>query len=446
MTIPVREHTCVFGLGWGDEGKGKVVDLLCPAFDVVVRFNGGANAGHTVCVGEEKFALHLLPTGVLHESITSVIGPGVVVDPMQLIKEIDELAARGINVLGRLCISDRAHLVLAYHKLEDQLGERSAAGNKIGTTARGIGPCYADKMRRTTAVRFADLLCEEGLEERIRSIVARRRLMLKAVFGDDGGLDEAVVLSDVRTARARLAGNVCDTTTLLQDSMDAGKIVLFEGANGTLLDVDHGTYPFVTSSSTGPHGIGNGAGIPAASVTRVVGTMKAYATRVGSGPFVSELIDEVGDRIRVQGHEFGTTTGRPRRCGWFDAVSGRHAARLTGTTDVALMHLDTLGGFDEVGICIAYRLDGKTLKAPPSHTSQLEAAEPVIEYVPGWKENLRSVRRYEDLPQPARAYIERIELLLGVPVSLIGVGPERSQVLVRGALRRVISLPESTTA
>ncbi len=440
------EHTCVFGLGWGDEGKGKVVDLLCPAFDIVVRFNGGANAGHTVCVGSEKFALHLLPTGALHESITSVIGPGVVVDPMQLIKEIDEFASRGMDVLARLRISDRAHLVLPYHKLEDQLGEKRAAGKKIGTTARGIGPCYADKMKRTTAVRFADLLYESDLDERIRSIVARRRSMLKALFDDDGGLDEDAVLSDVMTARKRLAGNVCDTTTLLHDAMDAGKIVLFEGANGTLLDVDHGTYPFVTSSSTGPHGIGNGAGVPAACVTRVVGTMKAYATRVGSGPFVSELTNEIGDRIRVQGNEFGTTTGRPRRCGWFDAVSGRHAARLTGTTDVAMMHLDTLGGFDEVGICIAYRLDGETLTVPPSHTRQLEAAEPVIEYMPGWKENLRSVRRYEDLPTSAKDYIERIELLLGVPVSIIGVGPERSQVLVRGALQQVISVPEPTTA
>jgi len=446
MTAPVREHTCVFGLGWGDEGKGKVVDLLCPAFDVVVRFNGGANAGHTVCVGSEKYALHLLPTGVLHETITSVIGPGVVVDPTQLIKEIDDLASRGLDVLGRLRVSDRAHLVLAYHKLEDQLGEQQAAGKKIGTTARGIGPCYADKMKRTTAVRFADLLHDPNLEERVRAIVARRRAMLRATFGEDGGVDEDAVVAEVMTARTRLAGNICDTTTLLHDAMDNGKSVLFEGANGTLLDVDHGTYPFVTSSSTGPHGIGNGAGVPAASVKRIIGTMKAYATRVGSGPFVSELKDDVGDRIRVQGQEFGTTTGRPRRCGWFDAVSGRHAVRLTGTTDVAMMHLDTLGGFDEVGICIAYRLGEKTLTAPPSHAAQLEAAEPVIEYMPGWKENLRSVRRYEDLPRQAKDYIERIELLLGAPVSIVGVGPERSQVLVRGALQQVISVPESTTA
>ncbi len=447
MTKPTRKNACVFGLGWGDEGKGKVVDLLCPTFDIVVRFNGGANAGHTVWVGDEKFALHLLPIGVLHETITSVIGPGVVVDPVQLISEIDGLAARGIAVGSRLKISDRAHLVLPYHKLEDQLGEKSAAGDKkIGTTARGIGPCYADKMKRSTAVRFADLIHDDDLESRVRSIVADRQTMLRALFDDDGGLDADAVIADVMMAKTRLGGNICDTTTFLHDSMDDQKTVLFEGANGTLLDVDHGTYPFVTSSSTGPHGIGNGAGVPAARVSTVVGTMKAYATRVGSGPFVSELTGDMGDKIRQQGNEFGTTTGRPRRCGWFDAVSGRHAVRLTGTTDIALMHLDTLGGFDQVGICVAYRLDGKDLASPPAHASQLEAAEPVIEFMPGWPSDLRSIRSFEDLPQAARGYVERLEVLLGAGVSIIGVGPERSQVLLRGDLRDITPSPETTIA
>lgn len=447
MTKTARKHACVFGLGWGDEGKGKVVDLLCPAFDVVVRFNGGANAGHTVCVGDEKFALHLLPIGVLHDTMTSVIGPGVVVDPVQLISEIDGLAARGIDVGQRLKISDRAHLVLPYHKLEDQLGEKQAGGDKkIGTTARGIGPCYADKMKRTTAVRFADLIHDPHLEPRIRSIVDRRQLMLRAVFGDDGGLDANAVMADVMAAKTRLTDLICDTTSFLHDAMDENKTVLFEGANGTLLDVDHGTYPFVTSSSTGPHGIGNGAGVSPAMISHVVGTMKSYATRVGSGPFVSELTDDTGDRIRTQGHEFGTTTGRPRRCGWFDAVSGRHAVRLTGTTDVALMHLDTLGGFDRVGICVAYQLHGKNLSAPPAHASQLEASKPVIEFMPGWTGDLRSARCFADLPQPARDYIERIEALLGTHVSIIGIGPERSQVLLRGPLRDFIPSPETTTA
>lgn len=447
MSNAAGKNACVFGLGWGDEGKGKVVDLLCPAFDIVVRFNGGANAGHTVCVGEEKFALHLLPIGALHESITSVIGPGVVVDPVQLISEIDALTARGIAFGGRLKISDRAHLVLSYHKLEDQLSEKRASGStKIGTTARGIGPCYADKMKRTAAVRFADLLHDRDLEARVRSIVEQRRRMLRALFDDDGGLDADAVIADVMMAKSRLGDCICDTTTYLHDAMDERKRLLFEGANGTLLDVDHGTYPFVTSSSTGPHGIGSGAGVPSALVSHVVGTMKSYATRVGSGPFVSELKDDTGDRIRQQGHEFGTTTGRPRRCGWFDAVSARHAVRLTGTTDIALMHLDTLGGFDKVGICVAYRLDGQHLTAPPAHASQLEACEPVIEFMPGWSSDLGSVRTFDDLPEPARRYVERLEALLGAAVSIIGLGPERSQVLVRGPLLDLVPSSEATTA
>jgi len=446
MTKDARDHCCVFGLGWGDEGKGKVVDLLAPAFDVVVRFNGGANAGHTVCVGDQKFALHLLPTGVLHETCLSVIGPGVVVDPLQLIDEVDGLAARGLDVQDRLRISDRAHLVLAYHKLEDQLGEQSAGGAKIGTTARGIGPCYADKMRRSSAVRFADLVHEPDLQQRVRAIVSQRRSMLSALYGHDGGLDEQRVVDDVTRARAKLAANVCDTSSLLYCAIDGGKVILFEGANGTLLDVDHGTYPYVTSSSTGPHGIATGAGVAAGVVTRIVGTMKAYATRVGSGPFVSELTDAVGDQIRNRGHEFGTTTGRARRCGWFDAVSARQVIRLTGTTDIALMHLDTLGGFDQVGICTAYRLDGKTLTVPPAHAGLLQAAEPVIEYLPGWPEAIRGARRFEDLPPAAVNYVLRIEQLFGVPVSIAGLAPERSQVLLRGPLERMIPAPATSGA
>ncbi len=443
MSANKPPHTCVFGLSWGDEGKGKIVDLLCPAFDIVVRFNGGANAGHTVCVGDEKFALHLLPTGALHENALGVIGPGVVVDPIALIVEIDGLAARGIDVSGRLKISDRACLVLAYHKIEDQLSERAAGdAGKIGTTSRGIGPCYADKMRRTTAVRFADVVNEPDLVDRVKRIVASRKATLAAAYGGDGGLSADTVLADLATTRARLSSLVCDTTTLLHQAMDAGRAVLFEGANGVLLDVDHGTYPFVTSSSTGPHGIGPGAGVPPSRVTRLIGVTKAYATRVGGGPFVSELKGAVGDRIREGGHEYGTTTGRPRRCGWFDAIAGRYAARISGVTDVALLHLDTLSGFDEVGVCTAYRCDGRTLTAPPASAAMLERCEPVIEYAPGWSGDLRGVRRFEDLPKNALAYIERIESLLDAPVSLVGVGPERSQTLVRGSLRDLVAVPD----
>lgn len=440
-------HTCVFGMSWGDEGKGKIVDLLCPAFDVVVRFNGGANAGHTVCVGSESFALHLLPSGVLHEGVTGVIGPGVVVDPLQLLKEIDELAARGIDVQGRLKISDRAHLVLAYHRIEDHLSESAAkAGRKIGTTARGIGPCYSDKTKRTTAVRFADLVGDEGLEDRVRSLVDKRRAAFTAIYGEDGGLSADSVINDLRIAKDRLAKLVCDSSDFLHGEIDAGKSLLFEAANGALLDVDHGTYPFVTSSSTGPHGIGPGAGVPATLVARRIGVLKAYATRVGSGPFVSELVDATGDRIREQGHEYGTTTGRPRRCGWFDAVAGRYAARLCGVTDVALLHLDTLSGFDRVGICTGYMLDGTLIESPPALAQTLERIEPVVEYLPGWSEDLRSIRNFADLPENAKKYVLHIESLLGSPISLIGVGPDRSQTLLRGEMQGVVVVPEPSAA
>jgi adenylosuccinate synthase len=432
MTRNNSNHTCVFGLGWGDEGKGKIVDMLCPDFDYVVRFNGGANAGHTVWVGPEKFALHLLPTGVLHEKVIGVIGPGVVVDPIALIAEIDGLASRGMDVTGRLRISDRASLVLAYHKLEDQLSEQAAGeGGKIGTTARGIGPCYADKMRRTSAIRFIDLAYETNLQERARKIVAARQAALRAMYGSDGGLSADAVVADLEKARQRLGPLVADTTTLLLTEMDAGKAVLFEGANGVLLDVDHGTYPYVTSSSTGPHGIGPGAGVPPSRVGRMIGVTKAYATRVGGGPFVSELNDSVGQQIRERGREYGTTTGRPRRCGWFDAVAGRYAARVSGVTDVALLHLDTLSGFDRVGVCTGYRCGEATFRTPPASPQVLTTCSPVVEYLPGWSGDLSRIRRYSALPDQARAYVDRIETLLSARVSLIGVGPDRSQTLTR---------------
>ena len=439
-------HTCVFGLGWGDEGKGKIVDLLCPGFDIVVRYNGGANAGHTVCVGSETFALHLLPTGALHADVISVIGPGVALDPVQLVQEIDHLSQRGIDVLSRLKLSDRAHLVLAYHKLEDHLSERAAAASgRIGTTARGIGPCYADKMKRSTAVRVADLVYDSDIDDRIRKLVGARKALFQSLYGDDGGLDADAVVADLSAARQRLSATVCDTTVFLHEAMAAGQTILFEGANGILLDVDHGTYPFVTSSSTGPHGIGAGAGVPSGRLGRIIGTIKCYATRVGSGPFVSELKDKTGDRIREQGREFGTTTGRPRRCGWFDAVASRHAAAIAGVTDLALLHLDTLRGFNEIGICTGYRLAGRSISAPPALAQDLERTEPILEMVPGWDEDVQSIRRFEDLPEATRRYIDRIESLVGVAVSIAGVGPDRSQILVRGALADVIRIPEPTT-
>ncbi len=439
-------HTCVYGLGWGDEGKGKVVDLLCPAFDAVVRFNGGANAGHTVCAGGETFALHLLPSGVLHDHVLTVIGPGVVVDPLLLLEEIDALALRGINATDKLKISDRAHLVLAHHKLEDRLSERAAGTTgRIGTTARGIGPCYADMMRRTSAFRFSDLLHTEDLPDRIRAIVGTRKQSFQAVYGDDGGLDAGPIIADLAIARRRLGPFVCDTTELLHHAMEEGQAVLFEGANGLLLDVQHGTYPYVTSSSTGPHGIGGGAGVLPSKVSSRIGVTKAYATRVGMGPFVTELDNRTGEQIRARGHEFGTTTGRARRCGWFDAVACRYSAVIGDATDIALTHLDTLRGLPQIGICVAYRCDGVTLTTPPADAGMLGRTEPVIEFLPGWSEDLRGASGFEDLPVNTHAYIERIESLLGVSVSLVGVGPDRSQALVRNNLKRILHAEESAS-
>ncbi|MHC5111239.1 MAG: adenylosuccinate synthase [Planctomycetota bacterium] len=441
MGDPLR-HSCVFGLGWGDEGKGKIVDLLCPAFTHVVRFNGGANAGHTVCVGGQSFALHLLPAGVLHQGSINVIGPGVVVDPISLLAEVDGLAARDIDVMPNLRVSERAHIVMPYHKIEDQLGETAAGEKKkIGTTARGIGPCYADKMRRSSAIRFADLQQPDALRDRIGDLVARKSRYFAAEFGESPPLDADAIYDELMCAYNRLSACCCDTTSLLHEAGNTGTI-LFEGANGFLLDVNHGTYPFVTSSSTGPHGIGPGAGVPPRLVDCSIGVTKAYATRVGSGPFFSELNDATGDHIRKQGNEYGTTTGRPRRCGWFDAVVTRYATLVTGTTDIALMHLDTLSGFSEVGICTGYRINGATRSTPPASMAECDRVEPIIEMIPGWSEDLRSVRRFEDLPANTRQYVERIESLLDVPVSLLGIGPDRSQTLVRGKLTGKIDVPE----
>ena len=446
MSGCVIGNTCVFGLSWGDEGKGKIVDLLAPHFKFVVRFNGGANAGHTVCVDEEKYALHLLPTGVLHEHTVGVIGPGVAVDPLGLIEEIDALGLRGIEVDRKLKISERAHLVMAYHKIEDRLSERAcSSGTRLGTTARGIGPCYADKMKRTTAIRFIDLLHGDDLSGRVRRIVATKKASFQALYDDDDGLDAEAVLADVEKARARLTDLITDTTELLNGAIQSNQQVLFEGANGLLLDVDHGTYPYVTSSSTGPHGIGAGAGVPPSVLVYRIGVTKAYSTRVGAGPFVSELADATGDRIRKAGHEYGTTTGRPRRCGWFDAVSIRYSAMVSDATHIALMHLDTLSGFSEVGLCVSYRIVDQTVQSFPSCTSRLEQAEPIVEMLPGWDGDLRSIRSFDALPSSARAYVRRIESVVGVPVAIIGVGPDRSQTLVRDPLRHVFPVPETST-
>jgi len=430
MSSSTLPHTAVVGLAWGDEGKGKIVDLLCADFDIVVRFNGGANAGHTVCVGPEKFAMHLLPVGVLREHITAVIGSGVVVDPGGLLHEMDQLAARGVDVSRRLRISARAHLVMPYHKVEDRLREGDSAAERIGTTARGIGPCYADKMLRSPALRMADLLELPRIEGRVRALVDAKRTQFGARHGVDADLSFAEIWGDLRIAAERLAPMIGDTSTFLLDEAEKGRRVFFEGANGMLLDVDYGTYPFVTSSSTGPQGIASGAGVPPNLVGRCIGVTKAYTTRVGEGPFPTELNDATGDRIREAGNEYGTTTGRPRRCGWLDGFAIRGMVRLGGITEIAVAHLDTLSGFERVGICTQYRLAGRLLPAMPASAADIARVDTTIEMLPGWSGELRGCTQLRDLPTEARTFLARLEAIAGAPVTIVSVGPDRDETII----------------
>jgi len=433
-------HTCVFGLQWGDEGKGKVVDLLTEQFDVVVRYSGGANAGHTVTIGEQKFALHLIPSGILRPDVLSVIACGVVVDPEVLLQEIEALRGRGVVVDDNLAVSDRAHLVMPYHKLQDSLSEAAAGeAGKIGTTARGIGPCYADKMYRTAALRVGDMYRPDYFRERLEAIVRHKNILLKALYGYGGTLDVEQIYESYMDYADRIRCYVRDTTALLHRQLAAGKRILFEGAQGTLLDVDHGTYPYVTSSSASAGGFATGSGVPASTVSTFLGVVKAYTTRVGGGPFPTELHDETGQYIRDRGNEYGTTTGRPRRCGWFDAFAVRYSASICGATQMAVMHLDTLSGLKEIKVCVGYELEGRRLDSFPAHPADLAAARPVYQSLEGWSEDISDATDFEQLPLQARRYIEALESFVGVPITIVSVGPERSQTLFRaaqGAARR----------
>ncbi len=432
-TLP--RNTAVVGLQWGDEGKGKIVDLLTARHDVVVRYNGGANAGHTVVVGDSKYALHLIPSGILYPDIECVIGNGVVVDPMKLIEEIDSIQSRGIDAQSRIHISDRSHLVLEHHKMLDgaleELLSKNAGDTSIGTTRRGIGPAYADKVLRSPAIRTGDLLLgEDVLLEKIRFSADIHARQLDA-FGFSERPDPARIFEECLRSRDRLGENITDTTYLLNDAVKAEKRILFEGANACLLDVDHGTYPFVTSSNCSTLGIPTGTGLPPKAVEHVVGIMKAYSTRVGAGPFPTELSDAVGDKIRKSGNEYGTTTGRPRRCGWLDLVAVKYTSMLCGVDEIACMLLDVLWDFDEVRICTAYRLaDGTITDRFIPDAGRLEGVEPVYETLPGWTGPLDVEGAREDLPENARNYLSFIESFLEVPIRLVSVGPERTQTLV----------------
>ncbi len=430
LEIVKTMNSCIVGLQWGDEGKGKVVDILAESSDVVVRYAGGANAGHTVVVGDKKFALHLMPSGAVRDGVTCVIANAVVLDPEVIIGEIEGLAERGIDLSGRLWISENAHVVLGYHKLEDKLREDSLGKNKIGTTIRGIGPCYADKIGRSFAIRMGDFRNLDTLREKLSSIVAYKNKLLGALYNADP-VELDVIFEKCQVYAQKLCPLIADTTEYLHTAIAQGKSVLFEGAQGTLLDLDHGTFPYVTSSNSSLLGMPSGCGVSAKLVDRAVGIAKAYTTRVGEGPFPTEQDNEIGEYIRVKGHEFGTTTGRPRRCGWFDAVAVKYSMTIGAVDEIAMMHLDTLAGIKELKICKAYRVDGKETTFFPSNLDRLGKAEPVYDIMPGWDEDLSKVGRFEDLPQTAKNYVKHIEEITGKPITVIGVGPKRTETIVR---------------
>jgi adenylosuccinate synthase len=419
----------VVGAQWGDEGKGKVVDILAEHADVVVRYQGGNNAGHTVVVGEEKTVLHLIPSGVLHEGTVCVIGNGVVVDPDELLKEVEGLRRRGYLKEDQLLkISDRAHLIMPFHRAIDQARERLRGEGRIGTTGRGIGPTYEDKMARI-GIRVTDLLDEDVFIDVLRRALEERNIYLDAILKEQR-LDFESIYRHYCSLREQLAVYVTDTSLYLDRALAQGKRLLLEGAQGTMLDVDHGTYPYVTSSNTVAGAACTGAGIAPRRISGVVGITKAYTTRVGSGPFPTELHDALGVKLRQDGDEFGATTGRPRRCGWFDAVAVRHAARINGMTGMALTKLDVLTGIDPVRVCVAYDHAGRRIEEMPASASVLRAVEPVYEELPGWHEPLSNARVRSELPENAERYIRRLEELTNTPVMMIGVGVRRQETIV----------------
>ena len=432
-------HTAVVGLQWGDEGKGKIVDVLTADHDVIARYNGGANAGHTVEVAGERYALHLIPSGILYPDKTCVIGNGVVVDPEKLIEEADRLRSRGVAIGARnLLISDRAHVVMPYHTEQDAAleefladvaeGERGSLA--IGTTRRGIGPAYADKISRSTAIRVGDLLDDAYLRDRLRVICRLRSAELAALGVRTSPLDPDALADRYAALGEQLRPHIVDSTYALHDALQSGRRILFEGANACLLDIDHGTYPFVTSSNCSTLGIPAGTGVPGDRIGRVLGIMKAYSTRVGAGPFPTELTNPTGDRIRERGREFGTTTGRPRRCGWLDLVAVRYSAMVCGATGVACTLFDVLTGFDELRICTRYRLaDGSVTDRFIPDAHRLGQATAMYETLPGWTETLREVDDRRQLPANAERYLSFIEEQLNLPIDMVSVGPDRKHTL-----------------
>jgi len=415
----------IVGAQWGDEGKGKVVDMLSERADIVARYQGGANAGHTVCIGDRQYVLHLIPSGMFHENITCVIGNGVVIDPVALMSEIAQLRQAGVSIAGRLLISHNAHLIMPYHKQLDAARER--VSEKIGTTGRGIGPAYIDKAMRT-GIRIVDLLDRDEVARKLAVNIEEKNQILTKIYGESK-LDVDAIIAEYVEFDKEIDEYITDTSAYLNAALAAGKRVIAEGAQGALLDVDHGTYPFVTSSNPTSGGACTGLGIPPTSVNDIVGVVKAYSTRVGNGPFPTELNDATGERLRETGHEFGATTGRPRRCGWFDAVALKYSAMVNGITRIAITKLDVLDAFDEISICTGYEVEGRRLRAFPTDARTLERVRPVYETFPGWKSPIAGVRTYGELPVNARAYVEALGRITGTSVWIVSTGPRRDQTI-----------------
>ena len=418
----------IIGAQWGDEGKGKATDLLGSRIDFVVKFNGGNNAGHTVVIGDQKYALHLLPSGILTEGVTPVISNGVVIDIEVLFDELDALIARGVDV-SRLLVSANAHVITHYHRTLDKVTERFLGKRQIGTTGRGIGPAYADKINRV-GIRIQDLFDENILRQKVEGALHQKNHLLVKIYNRRAiTVDE--IVDDLLKYADRLRPMVADTSLVLNRALDAGKIVLFEGGQATMLDVDHGTYPFVTSSNSTSGGAATGSGVAPNRIERVIGIVKAYTTRVGAGPFPTELHDESGEWLRARGFEFGTTTGRPRRTGWYDAPIARYAARINGVTDFVMTKLDVLTGLATIPVCVAYKIDGVRVEDVPVSQSDFHHAVPIYQEFPGWTEDLTGVREFNDLPKNAQDYVLAVEAMSGARISAIGVGPGRDAIVVR---------------
>jgi adenylosuccinate synthase len=415
----------IVGAQWGDEGKGKMVDMLSEHADIVARYQGGANAGHTVCIGEKQYVLHLIPSGIFHDHITCVIGNGVVIDPTALLGEIAQLEAAGINIRGRLLISHNAHLIMPYHKQLDAIREQTA--HAIGTTGRGIGPAYIDKFLRV-GIRIVDLLNRDVLAAKITQNIEEKNQILTKLYGETR-IDVETIINEYQEFDKRIDEYVTDTAYYLHTAITQGKQIIAEGAQGALLDVDHGTYPYVTSSNPTSGGACTGLGIPPTAVESVLGIAKAYCTRVGHGPFPTEQINATGDTLRTVGHEFGATTGRPRRCGWFDVFAMQHSARINGIERLAITKLDVLDGFEDIPVCVGYELHGKRLRSFPTDVDTLERVSPVYEHFEGWKTPLTGITSEETLPHAARTYLKALSRLTDIPLWFASVGPRRDQTV-----------------